>query len=96
MSEDAPQVEAPAVAAPAPTKNALLSKGVIGGALAAVSGLAVIFGIGFTADDAKNVGDMIDVIIEKSLGISAAVGGILAVIGRIKAETKIKFPWQKD
>jgi hypothetical protein len=80
---------------PVATKNALLSKGVIGGALAAISGLLMLIGVGFTVDDAKSVGDAIDVIIEKSLAISAAVGGILAVIGRIKAATKIKFPWQK-
>lgn len=78
-----------------PVKNALLSKGVIGGALAAISGVAMLLGVAFTADDAKNIGDMVDMIVEKVFAISAAVGGILAIIGRVKADTKVKFPWQK-
>lgn len=90
MSEDNVPVAAPAA------KNAFLSKGVIGGVLASMSGVLILFGVGLTPDDAKNVGDAVDMIVEKAFAISAAVGGILAVIGRIKAETKLKFPWQKD
>lgn len=89
MSED---VKASAVEA----KNPWLSKGVVGGALAAIAGVAMLVGIDFTPEDAKTVGDAVDALADKLFEITATVGGILAIVGRITANSKIKFPWQKD
>ena len=89
MTED---VRVPAIQA----KNPWLSKGVVGGALAAIAGVAMLVGIDFTPEDAKTVGDAVDAVADKVFEITATVGGILAIVGRITANSKIKFPWQKD
>lgn len=87
MSEEAPVVIA--------TKNPWVSKGVIGGALAAVAGVAMLVGIDFTPDDAKVIGDSVETIADKLFEIISVAGGVLAIIGRIKANSQIKLPWQK-
>lgn len=89
MSED---VNAPVAVA----KNPWLSKGVVGGALAAIAGVAMLVGVDFTPEDAKTVGDAVDAVADKLFEIVATIGGILAIVGRITANSKIKLPWQKD
>ena len=76
-------------------KNPWLSKGIVGGALAAVAGVAMLFGFDFSADDAKTIGDSVDTLADKAFEIVSVVGGLLAIVGRITANSKIKFPWQK-
>ena len=88
MSEEAPEVSVT-------HKNPWLSKGIVGGALAAVAGVAMLFGLDFSADDAKTVGDSVDLLADKAFEFLSVVGGILAIVGRIKADSKIKLPWQK-
>lgn len=77
------------------TKNPWVSKGVVGGALAAIAGVAMLVGVDFTPEDAKAVGDAVDFAADKLFEIISIVGGVLAIIGRIAANSKIKFPWQK-
>lgn len=63
-------------------KKWYLSKGVWGGLVAALAGLAGLFGYAISADDQAVLADAIPSAI-------SAVGGLLAVLGRIKASTKI-------
>lgn len=87
--------EQPQVSA-AQAKNPWLSKGVVGGALAAIAGVAMLIGIDFTPADAQAVGDAVDNAADLVFEVVALVGGILAIVGRVTANSKIKFPWQKD
>ena len=82
-------------ASPPVAKNPWLSKGVVGGALAAIAGVAMLFGLDFSTEDAKTIGDSVDTLADKAFEIASIVGGVLAIIGRIKANSAIKFPWQK-
>jgi len=59
------------------------SKAVIGGAIAVAAGVAGLFGYAITPEDTAAVTDAI-------VAVGAAVGGILAVVGRLQATKKIK------
>ena len=85
--------EAPQV--PEVKKNPWVSKGVVGGALAAIAGVAMLVGVDFTPEDAKAIGDSVDVVADKLFEVVSIVGGVLAIVGRITASSKIKLPWQK-
>ncbi len=61
------------------TKPWWKSKGVIGGLVAVIAGLAGLFGVDV---DQPVLTDII-------LQVGAAIGGVLAVIGRIKAEKPV-------
>ena len=64
-------------------KGALSSKGVWGGILAAGGAVAgLIFGVTITDVDTQELAEF-------ASGIAAAVGGIIAIIGRIVATKKI-------
>lgn len=76
-------------------KNPWLSKGIVGGALAAIAGVAMLIGIDFTPDDAQSIGDSVDSIADKLFELVSVVGGIVAIVGRVTANSKIKLPWQK-
>lgn len=85
--------EAPVPATEA--KNPWLSRGVVGGVLASIAALAMLFGVDFTAADAAHAGDLVDSFLDRAWELTGLVGGILAIWGRISANSKIKFPWQK-
>lgn len=59
------------------------SKGVLGGAVAAIAGVAGV--MGYTIDESSQA-----TIVELLVSIVAAAGGLLAAYGRIKADAKIK------
>lgn len=59
------------------------SKSVIGGLVALAAGIAGIFGVVMSPDDQA-------ITTEAILGIAGAIGGLLAVYGRIKASKSIK------
>jgi uncharacterized membrane protein HdeD (DUF308 family) len=59
------------------------SKAVIGGAVAVVAGVVGLFGYSVNPEDSAAV-------TEALVGLGAVVGGLLAVVGRIKASKKIK------
>lgn len=63
-------------------KKWYLSKGVWGGLVAALAGLAGLFGYAVSPDDQVALADAIPSAI-------SAVGGLIAVLGRIKANKKI-------
>lgn len=65
-------------------KNFLGSKTIWGTVIAVVPTLAPLIGISFSAEDAAMVSNSIDAII-------TAVGGLLAIYGRIKATTSLTF-----
>lgn len=58
------------------------SRGVIGGLVAVAAGVAAAFKVNIA-------GEMQALLVEAIIGAVAAVGGIVAVIGRIKAQKKI-------
>lgn len=60
-----------------------LSRGIWGGIVAAIAGLLSLTGYVVTPDEQEQLK-------EAALGIAAALGGILAIIGRIKARKGIK------
>lgn len=64
------------------TKSAFASKGVWGGAIAVLAGVAGFFGYGVTPGDVSGLTDNVTSIV-------AAVGGLLAIWGRISAKAKI-------
>lgn len=59
------------------------SKGVIGGVVAAVCGIAGLFGVVVAPEDAE-------IIVTSVTAIGGAIGGIIAAVGRIKATKNIK------
>lgn len=59
------------------------SKAVIGGVVAAVAGLLAFAGVDIGIEDQGILTDAV-------LGLVGAIGGILAVYGRVKADRKIK------
>jgi 2-methylisocitrate lyase-like PEP mutase family enzyme len=59
-------------------KSIFASKGVWGGAIAVLAGMAGFFGFAVTSSDTSEITSHID-------SILAAVGGLLAVYGRITA-----------
>ena len=63
-------------------KSALHSKGVWGGAVAISAGLAGV--LGYTVTPADQVQ-----IVNLAAGVVSAVGGVLAIIGRIRATKRI-------
>jgi hypothetical protein len=74
-------------------KKWFASKGVVGGLIATVGSVAAIIGnmFGFTVDgEAVNqVRTAVETIMDNLLALTTAVGGILAVIGRIFAKKTI-------
>lgn len=58
------------------------SRGVIGGIVAAIAGIAAVFKVNIAPE-------MQSVLVDGLIGLAGAVGGILAVIGRIKASKKV-------
>lgn len=70
------------------TKFILTSKGVWGGILAISAGALTIFGYDLNADEQAN---LIEIITTLGSGIVSAVGGVLAIIGRVKATKKIRW-----
>lgn len=65
------------------TKGLLASKAVWGGIIAVLAGAAGIFGYTVSPEDVESVTTLVT-------GIGAAVGGLLAVYGRIRATKVIK------
>ena len=55
------------------------SRGVLGGAAATIAGVAATFGLDLDADQ----------LTETLLAIGAAVGGIVAIVGRVRAKSNI-------
>lgn len=66
-----------------PDKKWYASKTVWGGAIAVIAGIAGAFGIAVGVEDQA-------VIAESITAIAGAVGGLIAVYGRIKADRRIK------
>lgn len=64
------------------TKSMLASRGVWGGATALLAGLAGL--LGYSVSPADQVS-----LVNLATGLAAAVGGILAIIGRIRATKRI-------
>lgn len=64
-------------------KNWYESKAVVGGLVAATSGVAAVFGVALGPEEQETL-------VAAITGIGAAIGGILAVYGRIKASKNIK------
>jgi uncharacterized protein (DUF697 family) len=64
-------------------KNWWESKGVVGGLVAAICGVAGLFGIIVAPEDAE-------IIVTAITAIGGAIGGIIAAVGRIKATKNIK------
>lgn len=64
------------------TKKWWESKAVWGGIVAVLAGGAGLFGVSLGAEDQAQVVDAV-------LAIASAVGGLLAVYGRVKADTKV-------
>jgi uncharacterized membrane protein HdeD (DUF308 family) len=64
------------------TKPWYQSRGVIGGLVAAAAGIAAAFNFDISADTQT-------MIVEAVIGVGATIGGIVAVIGRIKASKKV-------
>lgn len=64
------------------SKSLLKSRGVWGGAIGTLLGATQLFGYTVTAADARELADLVQ-------GLIAALAGILAVIGRIRATKKI-------
>lgn len=63
-------------------KSFLQSRGVWGGAVAVLGGLGGLFGYTIPPQDAVQLPILLS-------GIASSVGGVLAIVGRIKATRKI-------
>jgi len=68
------------------TKSWWKSKTVIGGMLAALAGGLALLGVRFTPEAVDQTATDVMGVIEAGI---AFVGGILAIVGRVKANTKI-------
>ena len=71
------------------------SKGFYGGAVSVLAGAAGLFGVVWTSQDATTMQALGDNLWTAVTSGSAALSGILALWGRIKAQGGIKFPWSK-
>lgn len=67
-----------------------LSKAVWGGVLAALAGLFQLFGATLAPEDLGQLNDSAGVLIDQGPALVAAVGGILAVVGRVFAKKRLK------
>lgn len=65
------------------------SSGIWGGLIAVIAPVAGYFGYAFTADDAKALADGVTQLIVAGSGMASIGGGILAIIGRVRASKKI-------
>ena len=65
------------------TKNWYESKAVVGGLVAAASGVAAVFGVVLGPEDQETL-------VAAITGLGTAVGGVAAVYGRVKASKSIK------
>jgi len=63
-------------------KDILMSKGVWGGIIAMAAGLLGLLGYRVVPADAE-------LLVEALVGVAAAVGGIIAIVGRVVASKKI-------
>ena len=63
-------------------KHWYLSKTIIGGILALLAGIAGLFGYAIDASAQATLTDLI-------YSASSAIGGIVAIVGRIKADRKV-------
>jgi hypothetical protein len=71
------------------TKSAVASTGVLGGVVALVAGVAGFFGYVLSPEDTAAVAGQAESIYNAVVGVTAAIGGLLAVWGRVKATKKI-------
>ncbi len=71
------------------TKPWYQSSGVWGGLVAVLSPIAGYFGYTLTAEDAAAVAEGVTQLIVVSSGLASVVGGIFAIIGRVRASKKI-------
>lgn len=65
------------------------SSGVWGGVVAVVAPVAGFFGYTVTADDAKAIADGVTQLIVAGSGIASIAGGVIAIVGRVRASKKI-------
>lgn len=73
-------------------KNALASKGVWGGIVAAIAGGAAILGYTITPADQQIVAGDLAQIVGMVSGVASMVGGLVAIWGRVVASKKIGKP----
>lgn len=66
-----------------------LSKAIWGGVLAALAGMFQLFGATLAPDDLGQLNDSAGVLVDQGPAIVAAVGGILAVVGRVFAKQRL-------
>lgn len=64
------------------TKSPLLSRGVMGGSAAVILGAAQLAGWAVSPADAADLSQAV-------IGLATAVSGIVAVVGRIRANTRV-------
>ena len=64
-------------------KSLLASKTFWGGVIAVIAGILGFFGWTLSADDQQ-------ALIDLGVGIAASIGGVIAIIGRVKASKIIK------
>lgn len=67
-----------------PSKRWYQSRAIWGGALGILAGVAELYGVAFSERDAVFLQEAVP-------GILASVGGILAIIGRVRATSNIKL-----
>ena len=65
------------------------SSGVWGGLIAVIAPVAGYFGYTVTADDAKALADGVTQVIVAGSGVASMVGGVIAIVGRIRASKVI-------
>jgi hypothetical protein len=65
------------------------SSGIWGGLIAVIAPVAGFFGYTLTADDAKALADGVTQLIVAGSGVASIVGGIIAIVGRVRASKKI-------
>jgi len=65
------------------------SSGVWGGLLAVIAPVAGYFGYSFTAEDAQAVADGLTQLIVLGSGVASIAGGLIAIVGRVRASKKI-------
>ena len=63
-------------------KHWYLSKTIIGGILALLAGIAGLFGYALDAETQRSLVELI-------YSLSSTIGGIVAIVGRIKADRKV-------
>lgn len=71
------------------TKKWFESRGVIGGAVAALAGVLGLFGYAVTADEVAALTDATWQFLQLVTAMSSLIGGAWSIIGRIRASKKI-------